>query len=183
MESESRKRAKRHQIQKIILETIKVAGVLSVGIVAPNVVGAMAKLSLIPHPRQRELIRRSVDRMYAQGLLRHDGGKLKLTAKGVSQLRSLELRTFSRKPFRWDKKWRVLIFDIPEERRVLRNQVRRTLFANGFLRVQRSVWIYPYDCEDWVGLWKADLKLGKELLYLIVDTIEGDSVLKRSFDL
>lgn len=184
MEAESKHRAKRNQIQKVILETIKIGGMLSMAVLAPNVLGAMEKLGLIPHKRQRELIRRSVDRMYAQGLLKHSGGGLRLTEEGKKRLRILELKLFRpQKPLRWDGKWRVLIFDIPEKRRKLRDEIRRTLLGNGFIRIQDSVWAYPYDCEDWVSLWKGELQVGKEMLYLIVDSLEGDSVLKRDFRL
>ncbi len=184
MEMESRKRAKRNQLRKIILETIKISGVMSIALLSPNVMGAMVKIGLVPNPRQRELVRRSIDRMCIQGLLKHERGGLGLTTKGEKSLRALQIQLFDvRKPRHWDKKWRVLIFDIPERRRKLRDGIRQTLLGNGFIRLQNSVWMYPYDCEDWVNLWKADLKIGKELLYLIVDSIEGDSVLKRNFGL
>lgn len=183
-EDASRKRQKRNKVRRIILETIKTAGIITIALTVPNVIGAMVKVGLLPHPRQSELVRRSVDRMYAQGLLKHRGGKLVLTERGERTLRKLQLRAFGvQRPRKWDGKWRVLIFDIPEDRRALRDEIRRTLLANGFLRVQDSVWIYPYDCEDWVQLWKAELKVGKELLYLIVDSVENDSLLRIQFGL
>ncbi len=184
IEKESKQRAKRNQMRKIILETIKVGGILSVAVLAPNVLGAMEKFGFVPGRRQRELIKRSVDRMYLQGLLRHVAGGLRLTEQGEKQLRVLQLKVFKPKmPPRWDTKWRVLIFDIPEQKRKLRDEIRRTLIGNGFIRIQDSVWVYPYDCEDWISLWKAELRVGSELLYLIVDSIEGDSILKRKFKL
>jgi DNA-binding transcriptional regulator PaaX len=183
LEQESRRRAKRNEIQRIILETFKVAGIMSVALVAPNVISAMEKLGIIPNRRQRELIRRSVDRMYAQGYLKHAQGGLRLTVNGEKKLRALQIRVFHTPKIRWDGKWRVLIFDIPEKKKKLRDEIRRTLRSNGFLRVQHSVWAYPYDCEDWTSLWKAQLEIGKEILYLVVDTIEGDSILKQRFKL
>ena len=181
-EQESKKRAQRHQIQKIVLETIKAAGILSIAVVAPKVLAAMVKIGLIPHKRQNEIVRKSIDRLYEQDLLRHTSQGLTLTRKGEEQLKKFESKSFHPPRYpRWDQKWRVLVFDIPERRRRLRDFMRRTLHGNGFIRLQDSVWVYPYDCEDWVNLWKADLKIGKELLYMIVDSIEGDSVLKRQF--
>lgn len=53
----------------------------------------------------------------------------------------------------------------------------------GFVRLQDSVWVYPYDCEDFVALLKAELKIGKDVLYAIVDTIEQDKNLRRYFNL
>lgn len=41
--------------------------------------------------------------------------------------------------------------------------------------------MYPYDCEDLVTLLKADFKIGKELVYMIVENIEYDRDLKKLF--
>lgn len=53
----------------------------------------------------------------------------------------------------------------------------------GFVRLQDSVWVYPYDCEDFIALLKAELKVGKDVLYAIVDTIEFDKHIRRHFGL
>ena len=63
---------------------------------------------------------------------------------------------------------------IPEHLRFVRDQIRATLVSVGFRRLQDSVWIYPYDCEELIILLKADLEIGKDLLYMIVDTLEAD---------
>lgn len=181
---EVRKRAPRIQIQKIILGTVAIAGLITVAAVAPNALGAMAKLGIVPGKRQREVINRSRDRLIQQGLISRTSGKLCLTAKGEKALRILELADFAqKKPKRWDGKWRVLVFDIPETRRSTRERVRRTLAAIGFLHLQDSVWLYPYDCEDLVTLLKVDFRVGKDLLYLIVESLEGDSAYRHKFEL
>jgi DNA-binding transcriptional regulator PaaX len=142
------------------------------------------KLGLIPSVRQLEIIKRSRSRLVARGLLVYQRNMLRLTTKGEQVLRRLELHNFKlRKPKRWDRKWRVLIFDIPERRKGLRQKVRNTLKTIGFLRLQNSVWAYPYDCEDLITLLKADFKIGKDLLYLIVDSLEYDRQLKERFGL
>ena len=76
-----------------------------------------------------------------------------------------------------------MIFDIPEYRKTLRPQIRRSLQTVGFIRLQDSVWIYPYDCEDFIVLLKAELKIGKDILYMIVDELEGDTRIKEQFGL
>ncbi len=53
----------------------------------------------------------------------------------------------------------------------------------GFVRLQDSVWVYPYDCEDFIALLKAELKIGKDVLYAIADTIEHDKGIRRHFNL
>ena len=185
MEEESTRRARKNELKKIILEAVKLAGIVSVAVVAPNVVGAMVKLGLIRSPRQRDVIERSCVRLARSGLLkRNEAGLLRLTPKGVTALHVLEAHHATlRKPRRWDHKWRVLIFDIPEYRKGLRDKVRRMLQAIGFVLLQESVWAYPYDCEDLITLLKADLHIGKAMLYMIVDSIEGDWSLRKRFAL
>ena len=53
----------------------------------------------------------------------------------------------------------------------------------GFVRLQDSVWIFPYDCEDFIMLLKADLKIGKDALYAIVEKLENDKALREHFHL
>lgn len=82
---------------------------------------------------------------------------------------------------RWDKRWRVVVFDIPEKRRGTRDRLRYTMRAAGFYRLQDSVWLYPHDCEDFVALLKTDLRLGGSVLYMVVEKIENDSKLTEHF--
>ena len=179
-----RQKLERGDLQKIILNIVAVGGFIAVGLLAPNALGAMAKLGLIPGPRQKEIINSSRIRLVKQGLLKYEHGKLRLTPKGEAQLRRLRLLDYKlKKPKYWDKKWRVLIFDIPERRKVIRNRVRAMLSRLGFERLQDSVWVYPYDCEDVLTLLKADFKVGKDMLYMVVDSIEYDGHLRQHFAL
>jgi DNA-binding transcriptional regulator PaaX len=184
LERQVKKKRQRVNLKKIILGSVALAGILSIGMVAPNALGALAKLGILPHGRQKETILNSRTRLIRQGFLKYENGALTLTAKGEAALRRLELCEYRmKKPKRWDGLWRVLIFDIPEKRRKLRDQVRRMLSAMGFMRVQDSVWLYPYDCEDIVTLLKADFKIGKDLLYLVVERMEYDVAYRERFDL
>jgi DNA-binding transcriptional regulator PaaX len=47
---------------------------------------------------------------------------------------------------KWDGKWRVVIWDIPEKRRSARDVLRFKLKQLGFIRWQRSVWISKKNC-------------------------------------
>lgn len=186
IEQKVQKRLKKKQLQYAILGTVAFAGLLSVALVAPNVLGALAKLGILPgSKRKKEIINRARDRMISQGLLaKNTEGYLSLTKKGKERLSRIQSFTFvQQKPKRWDEKWRILIFDIPQKRRSTRDKIRHTLTEIGFMRLQDSVWVYPYNCEDTVALLKEDFKVGKDLLYLVVDEMEGDTALRISFGL
>lgn len=184
LEASSKVKTRKKNIRKFVLQAVATAGVLSVAAVAPGVVGAMAKLGIIPTKRHKEIVKRSRQKLVEQGLLEYKNQHLRLTGRGKVALRLISAEDFKlAKPKRWDKKWRVLIFDIKESRRALRNKIRNTLVAIGFVRLQHSVWIYPYDCEDLITLLKADFKVGKDILYMIVDELEYDSPLRKRFGL
>ncbi|MBI1957272.1 MAG: hypothetical protein HY434_01970 [Candidatus Liptonbacteria bacterium] len=184
LEAEHRRKIRRANLKKIILGVVATAGVLGVAAIAPNALGAMARLGMIPVKRQKEFIINSRNRLIRRGLLAYQNGLLQLTPEGERILRALEIRDFSlRKPKRWDGKWRMLIFDIAEKKKRVREQIRHSLFQIGFVRVQDSVWLFPYDCEDVITLLKADFHLGKEVLYVITDAIENDSVFRRHFSI
>lgn len=114
---------------------------------------------------------RSVERMKKDGLI---GNNFKLTDLGRKNLDMIEV--LSPTSFgRWDGRWRMLIFDISEDRKYCREKIRNTLRQAGFMRLQDSIWIFPFDCEKLVTLLKTDLKVGKELLFVVAEEIEGDS--------
>ena len=184
LEQSSRKRTRNNNIQKIILQAVATAGVLSVALLAPNALQAFRQIGLFPKQRQKEIFNSSRNRLIKAGLLTYEDKFIRLTAKGEAKLRQLEKHNYKlEKPRRWDKKWRVLIFDVPEKRRGIRDKVRNTITSVGFMKLQKSVWIYPYDCEDFVNLIKADFKIGKDLLYLIVDSVENDREIRTHFQL
>jgi CRISPR-associated endonuclease Cas2 len=181
LEQQLKKEIRGTKIQQAILKTIALAGVLSVALLAPK----MLKIIGRKHSRSRwQSVSNSKKRLIEAGLIEYSDGYLRLTDKGEGKLKDLEVREYNViKPQKWDGKWRVLIFDIKEERKVLRDKIRRTLIQIGFVRLQDSVWIYPYDCEDLITLLKADFRVGKDVLYMIVDKLENDSYVRNLFSL
>ena len=185
LEEKIKRKTRVKNLEKIVLGTIATAGLLGVALLAPNALQALKLFGWKPHKRYREVITRSRERLIEHNLLtRDEKGFLRLTPKGETKLRELERREYKLPhPKRWDKKWRLLIFDIPEKRKYLREKIRNTLRAIGFNQLQKSVWVYPYDCEDLITLLKADFKIGTELLYMIVDSLENDEDLQNVFAL
>ena len=87
------------------------------------------------------------------------------------------------KPAEWDKKYRILIFDIWEKRKRTRDALRDFLARLGFVRLQDSVWVYPYECEEIAALLKSRFRVGNGLLYIVAESIENDRWLRKAFDL
>ena len=182
LEESSSRKVRKGELQRLILETVKLAGILSIGLVAPNVIKAMNKLGIISNKRQNEIVSSSASKLAKKGLLKFNGKYYELTDEGGMKLRQLELQGYKLiRPKKWDGKWRVVIFDIPEKKRKVRDRIRNLFTSAGLYRLQDSVWVYPYDCEDIIGLLKTDFGVGKDVLYLIVDEIENDRHLREEF--
>lgn len=171
-------------MQKVVLETVAVAGMIGVALLAPKTLQTLHKIGLVPYPREDDVVKSAASRLKKKGLLTFQDGHYTLTATGEKILRHWQRSDYKiKQPKKWDKKWRVVIFDIPEKKRAVRTEIRKIFVSAGLKRLQDSVWVYPYDCEDVIGLLKTDFGIGRDLLYLIVDQIENDKYLRQEFNL
>ena len=89
-----------------------------------------------------------------------------------------------KKQRKWDKKWRIIIFDIPEKRRIKRDLFRSKLKEMGFVQFQKSVWAYPFPCEKEINLLRDFFGLEKRnLIVLTVEKMDDGGFLKGKFNL
>lgn len=184
------KRETKIKVGKIILSTIGAVGVLSVAVLAPNAVQAIEMF----YPKDKRkyynnwYVKTAIGRLKQQGLIKfeekNERSFVRLTDKGKNKLLKYQLQEIKiKKPKKWDKKWRVIIFDIKEHKRFIRDGLRKELINLGFLRLQNSVWVYPYECEEVIIMLKSHFQIGKDVLYMTVEKIENDKWLKREFRL
>lgn len=81
-----------------------------------------------------------------------------LTSKGSKRIReNIPILRLAAKT--WDRKWRIVIFDIPEKKKRLRESLRRKLIDLGFGRWQKSVYIIPHDIRDEINRFFKNQKL------------------------
>ena len=185
LEESARKNIRRTKVQEAILTALVSGGRMGGDLLLKQVVDTLlgTDFSTTP-PRRGDVVKSAASRLVKRGLLKFENGHYVATSRGAQVLGDWHMSNYRIKiPRKWDKKWRVIIFDIPEKKRRIRDHVRDILVAAGFQRLQDSVWVYPYDCEDVIGLMKTELGIGKYLLYMIVDQIENDRFLRMDFDL
>ena len=103
--------------------------------------------------------------------------------KKILDLNREKIKLVDTKPKKWDRRYRMVMFDIPERRNRIRKLLRFEMQEVGFLRIQDSVWVYPFDCEEFISLLKADLRIGKDVLYAVVEEIENDKWIRQHFNL
>ncbi len=178
------------QITKIILKIIAASGFISMALLAPNAIQVLDMFRDKKRSRYNPShhIKSTLSRLKDQGLIEFQKRKgktfIRLTDKGEKKLLKYQLQeAFIPKPKKWDKKWRIVIFDIREDKRWIRDFLRKELVNLGFIKLQDSVWVHPYDCEEIIILLKAYLRRGKDVLYITAENIENDKWLKREFKL
>ena len=75
--------------------------------------------------------------------------KIVLTKEGQKKALKFKIDEMEiKKPAKWDGEWRVVIFDIPERFKKAREALRMKLKELGFLELQKSILVLPYECED-----------------------------------
>ena len=108
-----------------------------------------------------------------------------LTKKGKAMAGWMQIDDLKiAKPEKWDKKWRIVAFDIVEFKKLHREAFRGKLKELGFQPIQKSVWICPYDCKDEIDLLRDFFGLSETDLRLIVtDSLGEDKEFKKNFKL
>ena len=120
-------------------------------------------------------------------ILNEKDGKfeVELTEKGKRKVREIQFQNMKiEKPAVWDKKWRVVIFDIPEKyKKRARDALREKLKELGFYPLQKSVWIIPYPCEKEIQFLCELFDITPFVNIIIAENIYNDVKLKKHFKL
>lgn len=86
-----------------------------------------------------------------------------------------------KKPKKWDRKWRIVIFDIPETDRIFRDILRRHLFTLEFYKLQQSVFISPHPFEKQI-ISLAKIYSATPFVRVITATkIDNENEIKKHF--
>ena len=187
IETGAKKKRQRRNVRNAVLLTIGTAGFIAVAAIAPNtfqLLGRSGALARLKYQTKGVLTRL---RMKGEIEFEERDGKrcVRLTERGEEML-ALEQQRMglaNAKPRKWDHRYRLVMFDVPERRKKIRERLRFEMREIGFLRIQDSAWVYPYDCEEFIALLKADLHIGKDVLYAVVEEIENDGWIRKHFDL
>lgn len=122
-------------------------------------------------------------------IIAYDGEKTKvlLTNKGQKRVLEYSIDTLEiKKSEKWDGKWRILIFDIPSRPKIYnlaREALRNKIKELGFCQMQKSTWVYPYECEDELLFIAEAFEIQKYIELLTVEKMLHENLLKNKFHL
>ena len=113
-----------------------------------------------------------------------DGPVVEITQDGIKRALKYKLESMKVKsPAKWDGKWRIVIFDVKEEKRYGRDRFRNHLQNLGFYMLNRSVFVHPYPCFDEVEFLRQISSVGREVTYIVAESVESATSLKSYFGL
>src|SRR5206468_2767856 len=143
---------------------------LTASALRPISISKIAKTIFRVEKLERFHLNRALQRLEQHGLVKRqkrDNGNeyLLLTESGkrtyeLEKRRMLALET----PEVWDKKWRVVLFDIKEHKNNVRDAVRRHLRRDlKFFPLQKSVFATPFPCESEIDFLQRFYKAESEI--------------------
>lgn len=179
------------QITQVTLCVLAVASLPALVFVAAamgNIVQIFRQFECSRHLSE-EQIRNSINYLRRRKLIecisdKHEETIVKITKKGETKLRAFNIELIKiKKPKKWDRKWRLALFDIPIRFTKGREALRYHLKELNFFQFQKSAWIYPYPCEDEIIFIADFFGVGKYVDVLVVDSILREEKIKRYFNL
>lgn len=178
-------------IAKKILSGLLLTGAVAIAATSPYFLPAIAK-AYLRNKKYRNSDRRKISQAMSYLkrnrliVLKEEGDKIivELSEKGEKKVKQYEFNELKiTKPEEWDQKWRIVIFDIPDKKRVARNVLRDKLKNLNFFQLQKSVWAHPYPCENEIKLVAEIFEVSPFINIIIADRILNDIKARAHFNL
>lgn len=129
---------------------------------------------------------RALQRLRKQKMIKFEteGEKtlVELTGLGRKKILRYSLEQLEiKRPRFWDRRWRLVIYDVPNQKRRAAEQLNRTLNRLEMYRLQKSVFLYPFPCEEEVEFLREYLEIGDNVWLLTVSSFENDKAFRDYF--
>ncbi|HAS85031.1 MAG TPA: hypothetical protein DCS23_03125 [Candidatus Yonathbacteria bacterium] len=87
------------------------------------------------------------------------------------------------RPTHWDRRWRIVMFDVPETHKKIRDTLRMHFKNMEFYEFQKSVFVHPYPCAKEIEYITEFYDARKYIRFIIATEIDNALELKRHFHL
>lgn len=173
-----------------LLDFLRAGIALSVAVIAPNALRVFKPLITKESTWNRfypSSIERHTMKLWRKGLVdvkeTVDGFIVVITQKGITDVLRYDLDALSvKRPDTWDRKWRIVFFDLPATHEA-RNHFREKLISIGFFQMQKSVYVYPFPCEKEIQFLREVYSMPHSVKYAVVEKLENDEDLRHFFRL
>lgn len=104
-----------------------------------------------------------------------------LTRKGRLKALNIQLDGLRDKKEKWDGKWRMIAFDVPEKYKRERDALRQKLKNIGFRELQKSIFVTPVNCAKEMMAFIEFYELKKYVRFAVLESIDNENVLSKVF--
>lgn len=138
---------------------------------------------------ERRALNRAIHSLYTSHLVSEKHNKDGTTTLILNENGKRKALTFNiekleiKKPSNWDGKWRIVMFDIPEKIRRLRDSLRLHFNELGFIELQKSVFVFPYPCSKEIEFILEFYNARKHIRFVLAEKIDNELHLKSKFKL
>jgi DNA-binding transcriptional regulator PaaX len=188
MEQTKKRKAQYEATKQLLLDLLKTASGLTILLSRPSGSMYYPKYFMEKGEFDRTRFRRTV--RYAQNYgyidVKDKKGELTITLKELGHAKALKYSIDDIQiPDQavWDKKWRLVIFDVPESMRLARNVFKAKLDEFGFAQIQKSAYVYPFPCHNEIEYIRSLYSLEPYIRLAIIEKLEGDESLRERFKL
>ncbi|MFQ5661802.1 MAG: hypothetical protein ACE5F2_00925 [Candidatus Paceibacteria bacterium] len=174
---------KNKEIAKIVLKCLIIGGA-SVAVLA--LPGMAQTLTIFMKKDKNYKFRKTLYDMKRNKIVKmyYKNGEemIEITEKGRKRLLKYEFDDMKIKiPKKWDGLWRIVIFDIPEKRKKARDAINIKLKELGFYPIQKSTFVFPYECRNEIDFVTEHFFARKYINYIVAKEIDNENKLKKFF--
>ena len=186
---------KHNELRQIVLAALGIGVIIGGTLVTPNFPIILSNIiTLIKDFKKKDISRKRVNRVL-QNLekkeiiyLEKKGDEVYVHLKNFFHPTILKyslkaIFDLKKRDKKWQGKWYLVMFDVPEIQRNKRVYLRKFLKQIGFYPYQKSVYVFPFECEEEISLIKKIVEGGKYMSYIVADKIEHESEAKIYFQL
>ena len=132
--------------------------------------------------RLRQVLKRLKEQKVIEIVTTKRGDSVRITEKGKRKVLNFKLDTLKLEKT-WDGKWRLIIYDIAQQKRRERDYLREVLKRLNCLQLQESVYLTPYKCEEEIEYVRQLFGIGDEVQILKVASLENEKPYRDYFGL
>ncbi len=178
----------RYPYLKEILVILAAGTLISAALVMPDIAKLINPRIWRGEGYRKDRLRQTLKRLQKKKLIEvvetKDGQVVKITENGLTRAMKYKLDEMKIKEQKsWDRKWRIVIFDIPDDKKRVRDEFRERLKQLGFFRLQESVFVHAFPCFDEVEFLRQIYEVNINVTYILAITIEGQEGLQDFFKL
>lgn len=176
--------------KETILTILKAGTVLTLAMLAPGAVRLFKDDPTFSSWQKfhQPLLRRNIKNLKRRGFVSFseeaDKTVVKITDKGKTEVLKFDIDKIEiKRPDHWDRKWRIIVFDISEDKKEAREILRKKLKELEFYQFQESVFIFPFSCEKEIKFLREIFEIPNEVKIILGQKVENEEELRKMYGL